>query len=54
MTPDEYPYDLGALHRRVTTTSGAAQRWFNRGLIWTYGFNHDPLLGMPLVTVVDR
>jgi hypothetical protein len=54
ITPDEYPYDLGALHRRVTTTSGAAQRWFDRGLVWTHGFNQGPLLGMPFVTVVDK
>src|SRR6476659_3183814 len=33
-------YDLGAYSRRVTTTSGEAQAWFDRGLNWIYGFNH--------------
>lgn len=37
----EYGYDLGAFRRPVTTRSDAAQRWFDRGLNWTYGFNHD-------------
>ncbi|KAK3372743.1 hypothetical protein B0H63DRAFT_514081 [Podospora didyma] len=34
-------YDLGSFHRQVTTTSKEAQTWFNRGLVWAYGFNHD-------------
>ncbi len=38
---DEYPYDLGAYSCPVTTTSELAQRWFDRGLIWTYGFHHE-------------
>ncbi|KAG9669689.1 TPR domain protein, partial [Aureobasidium melanogenum] len=38
---DGYPYDLGTYHKPVTTANDAAQRWFNRGLIWTYGFNHE-------------
>ncbi|KAI4844555.1 TPR domain protein [Aureobasidium sp. EXF-8846] len=25
----------------VTTTNDSSQRWFDRGLIWTYGFNHE-------------
>src|ERR1700761_5786045 len=37
---DEY-YDLGSYSRPVTTSSKDAQLWFNRGLIWTYGFNHE-------------
>jgi tetratricopeptide (TPR) repeat protein len=41
MPSDEYPYDLGNYHRPVTTTSDSSQRWFDRGLIWTYGFNHE-------------
>lgn len=41
MSSEEYPYDLGTIHRPVTTTSDSAQRWFDRGLIWTYGFNHE-------------
>ncbi len=36
-----YRYDLGDYSRPITTTSSEAQRWFDRGLAWTYGFNHD-------------
>ena len=36
----EYGYDLGAYSRPVTTADAAAQRWFDRGLNWCYGFNH--------------
>ena len=34
-------YDLGTYSRPITTTSLQAQTWFDRGLIWTYGFNHE-------------
>jgi tetratricopeptide (TPR) repeat protein len=34
-------YDLGSYECRVTTTSKKAQKWFNRGLIWTYGYHHE-------------
>ena len=34
-------YDLGQIHMPVTTTSKRAQTWFNRGLVWTYAFNHE-------------
>ncbi len=34
-------FDLGSHTRPVTTTSPDAQRWFDRGLVWTYGFNHE-------------
>lgn len=37
----EYPYDLGSYSCPITTTSPLAQRWFDRGLIWTYGYNHQ-------------
>ena len=37
----EYIYDLGPFSRPVTTGSQAAQRWFDRGLNWTWGYNHD-------------
>jgi tetratricopeptide (TPR) repeat protein len=37
----EYHYDLGAHGRPVTTGSAEAQSWFDRGLIWTYGFHHE-------------
>jgi len=34
-------YDLGTYTRAVTTASPAAQLWFDRGLVWTYAFNHE-------------
>ncbi|MFW0789773.1 tetratricopeptide repeat protein [Gordonia sp. CPCC 205333] len=34
-------YDLGSYHRSVDTQSPEAQVWFDRGLIWSYAFNHD-------------
>ena len=34
-------YDLGTYTRAITTTSDDAQRWFDRGLNWCYGFNHE-------------
>ena len=34
-------YDLGTYSRPVTTHSSQAQRWFDRGLVWCYGYNHD-------------
>lgn len=37
---DDY-YDLGTYRRPITARSGEAQRWFDRGLAWTYGYNHD-------------
>lgn len=37
---DEY-FDLGSYHRPVDTESSTAQRWFDRGMVWAYGFNHE-------------
>ncbi|MFF9488906.1 hypothetical protein [Streptomyces sp. NPDC014676] len=37
---DDY-YDLGDHRRPVTTSSPDAQLWFDRGLVWTYAFNHE-------------
>ena len=34
-------YELGSHTWPVTTASPEAQQWFDRGLIWTYAFNHD-------------
>ena len=34
-------YDLGTYQRPVTTSSAGAQIWFNRGLMWTYGYHHE-------------
>ena len=36
-----YCYDLGTHSCPITTSSPEAQTWFDRGLIWTYGFNHE-------------
>jgi tetratricopeptide (TPR) repeat protein len=35
-----YP-GLGPVHHPVTTTSPLAQKYFDQGLAFTYGFNHD-------------
>ena len=37
----DYPYDLGTYRRRIATDSADAELWFNRGLMWTYGFHHE-------------
>src|SRR5579884_1391272 len=34
-------YDLGDYRRPISTSSPEAQLWFDRGLNWTYGFNHE-------------
>ncbi len=34
-------YDLGTYSRKVTTISDEAQVWFDRGLNWLYGYNHQ-------------
>jgi tetratricopeptide (TPR) repeat protein len=36
-----YQYDLGDYKRRISTRSKEAQLWFDRGLAWCYGFNHE-------------
>ena len=38
---NEYKYDLGAHTREITTSSASAQTWFDRGLNWVFGFNHE-------------
>ncbi|KAG5999784.1 hypothetical protein E4U21_006333 [Claviceps maximensis] len=38
---DENYYNLGTHHCPITTSSTAAQTWFDRGLVWCYGFNHE-------------
>jgi tetratricopeptide (TPR) repeat protein len=37
---DDY-FNLGSYSHPITTTSSAAQTWFDRGLIWCYGFHHE-------------
>ncbi len=34
-------YDLGPHSLPIATSSPEAQTWFDRGLIWCYGFNHE-------------
>jgi len=34
-------YDLGNYSSPITTSDPQAQLWFDRGLIWTYGYNHE-------------
>jgi len=34
-------YDLGSYARPITTTSPDAKIWFDRGLVWVYGFNME-------------
>ena len=36
-----YPFDLGSFGRASSTTSPDAQAWFDRGLVWSYAFNHE-------------
>jgi tetratricopeptide (TPR) repeat protein len=40
---DNY-FDLGNYRRPITTTSPAAQTWFDRGLNWCYAFHHEEAL----------
>ena len=37
----DYPYNLGPYSRKVTNTSADAQRWFDRGLNWCFGYHHE-------------
>ncbi|AZO42790.1 hypothetical protein EJ076_17655 [Mesorhizobium sp. M7D.F.Ca.US.005.01.1.1] len=34
-------FDLGAYRRSISTRSTETQRWFDIGLNWCYGFNHE-------------
>ncbi len=34
-------YNLGSYSCPITCSSAKAQLWFDRGLIWTYGYNHQ-------------
>jgi tetratricopeptide (TPR) repeat protein len=34
-------FNLGAHRRRISTASAETQRWFDFGLNWCYGFNHE-------------
>jgi tetratricopeptide (TPR) repeat protein len=41
MSSETEYYNLGSFHRQVSTTSDDAQIWFDRGIIWSYAFNHE-------------
>ena len=34
-------FDLGSYRRPISTHSAETQRWFDIGLNWCYGFNHE-------------
>ena len=34
-------FDIDVYSRKVTTKSGEAQLWFDRGLVWCYGYSHE-------------
>ena len=34
-------FDIDVYSRKVTTNSPDAQIWFDRGLVWTYSYNHE-------------
>jgi tetratricopeptide (TPR) repeat protein len=36
-----YPFRLGGFRRKTSTSSPEAQAWFDRGLVWSYAFNHE-------------
>ncbi|WWC61561.1 uncharacterized protein I303_104145 [Kwoniella dejecticola CBS 10117] len=38
---DSYPYNLGTYSLKINTTSPECQTWFDRGLVWSYGFHHE-------------
>jgi tetratricopeptide (TPR) repeat protein len=34
-------FDVDVYNRQITTTSPEAQRWFDRGLVWTFAYHHE-------------
>ena len=36
-----YPFNLGEYSRPISVATPKAQSWFDRGLAWVYGFNHE-------------
>ena len=39
-TSDPY-FDIGSFHRKISSTSSEAQVWFDRSLVWIFGFHSD-------------
>ena len=46
-------YDLGNHSRAISTTTAEAQLWFDRGLNWTYAFNHEEAIRC-FLTAIER
>jgi tetratricopeptide (TPR) repeat protein len=42
--PAAYPFDLGDFRRATSPRSEDARIWFDRGLVWSYAFNHEEAL----------
>jgi len=40
ISPSEPYFNLGTFGLKITTSSPDAQKWFDRGLTWSYSFNH--------------
>lgn len=38
---EDYPFDMGPYGRSISTQSPEAQIWFDRGLNWLFGYNHE-------------
>ncbi|MEL7014064.1 MAG: tetratricopeptide repeat protein [Pseudomonadota bacterium] len=36
-----YDFNIDVYSRKITTDSAEAQIWFDRGLVWTYSYNHE-------------
>ena len=36
-----YRFHVDVYSRKITTSSAEAQAWFDRGLVWTYSYNHE-------------
>jgi tetratricopeptide (TPR) repeat protein len=34
-------FDIDVYSRKITTNNSDAQLWFDRGLVWTYSYNHE-------------
>lgn len=38
---DGYAIKTGSYHQHIQTSSAEAQRWFDRGIVWTYAFHRE-------------
>ena len=36
-----YDFDHGSYHRDIVAASGDARLWFDRGMVWAFGFHHE-------------